>query len=46
MKIGIREQEESHRKKAGEFVLSPVKDRDLDTLEGVFKDIAGTLKWV
>lgn len=40
IRIGIREPNEAHRKKAGDFVLSPIDPADKKTLEEVFKKIA------
>jgi len=39
IRIGIREKDELHRKKAGAFVLSPITAKDKKVLEGVFKKI-------
>lgn len=43
IRIGIRPANETHRKKAGDFVLSPITSADMDTLEAVFGEIAGSL---
>ncbi len=40
VRIGIREKNESHRKKAGEFVLSPITASDRALLEEVFAAIS------
>jgi len=39
IRIGIREKDEVHRKKAGDFVLSPISSIDRETFEEVFKKI-------
>ena len=43
IRIGIREPNEMHRKKAGDFVLSPISARDKKTFEAVFEKIASSL---
>ena len=43
IRIGIREKDEAHRKKAGDFVLSPITAKDKKTFEEVFRDIERTL---
>jgi peptidyl-tRNA hydrolase, PTH1 family len=43
IRIGIREPYEAHRKKAGEFVLSPISTADRKIFEDVFKTIASSL---
>ena len=43
IRIGIREPNETHRKKAGDFVLSPIVPADKKTFEEVFKKIAELL---
>ena len=40
IRIGIREKDEAHRKKAGDFVLSPITPADKQAFEAVFKKIA------
>jgi PTH1 family peptidyl-tRNA hydrolase len=40
IRIGIREPNETHRKKAGDFVLSPINTADKKSFEEVFKKIA------
>ena len=44
IRIGIREPNETHRKKAGEFVLSPISKGNEKKLEGVFKTILSSLQ--
>lgn len=44
IRIGIRDPHEVHRKKAGDFVLSPIPPRDMETLEKVFVQIGEMLK--
>lgn len=39
IRIGIREKNEQHRRKAGEFVLAPISTKDEKALEGVFEEI-------
>ena len=39
VRIGIRPKTEIQRKKAGTFVLSPIKKKDKEILDGVFKKI-------
>jgi PTH1 family peptidyl-tRNA hydrolase len=41
IRIGIREKDEPRRKKAGDFVLSPITADDKKTFEGIFEKIAG-----
>jgi PTH1 family peptidyl-tRNA hydrolase len=43
IRIGIREAEETHRKKAGEFVLSPITPEDKKIFESVFETISAIL---
>lgn len=43
IRIGIREKDEAHRKKAGDFVLSPISASDRKTFEGVFERIFDSL---
>jgi PTH1 family peptidyl-tRNA hydrolase len=43
IRIGIREKDEPHRKKAGDFVLSPITAKDKKVLENVFKNISASL---
>ena len=43
IRIGIREPNETHRKKAGDFVLSPISARDKKIFEEVFKKISNSL---
>lgn len=43
IRIGIRKKDEVHRKKAGEFVLSPIGASDRKTLDGVFSAISQLL---
>jgi PTH1 family peptidyl-tRNA hydrolase len=43
IRIGIRAKDELHRKKAGEFVLSPITVKDKKALEGVFGKISDLL---
>jgi PTH1 family peptidyl-tRNA hydrolase len=43
IRIGIRAANEVHRKKAGDFVLSPISARDKKTFEEVFKKISNSL---
>ena len=43
IRIGIREKDEARRKKAGDFVLSPITAADKKTFEEVFKKIAAAL---
>jgi len=40
IRIGIREKDEARRKKAGDFVLSPITPADKEALEEVFKKIS------
>ena len=42
IRIGIRATNEAHRKKAGDFVLSPVTAADKKIFEGVFEEIKNT----
>jgi PTH1 family peptidyl-tRNA hydrolase len=42
VRIGIREKSELHRKKAGEFVLSPITAKDKKIFENVFRKISDT----
>ncbi|HEY5220968.1 MAG TPA: aminoacyl-tRNA hydrolase [Candidatus Paceibacterota bacterium] len=44
IRIGIREKDEGHRKKAGDFVLSPITPADKKTFEEVFGKIAVSLR--
>lgn len=44
IRIGIREQDESHRKKAGDFVLSPITAADKETFEKVFEKIERSVR--
>jgi len=39
IRIGIRERDEVHRKKAGDFVLSPISAKDRIAFEEVFKNV-------
>ncbi len=39
IRIGIRTANEAHRKKAGEFVLSPITTADKETFEAVYRKI-------
>jgi PTH1 family peptidyl-tRNA hydrolase len=43
IRIGIREKDEHRRKKAGEFVLSPITAKDKKTFEKVFEKIPALL---
>jgi PTH1 family peptidyl-tRNA hydrolase len=43
IRIGIREPNEAHRKKAGDFVLSPISATDKKTFEQVFEKISSSL---
>jgi PTH1 family peptidyl-tRNA hydrolase len=43
IRIGIREQNEIHRKKAGDFVLSPITATDKKVFEEVFQKISASL---
>ncbi len=43
IRIGIREPNEAHRKKAGDFVLSPITASDKKSFEEVFRKIASSL---
>jgi PTH1 family peptidyl-tRNA hydrolase len=43
IRIGIREPNEVRRKKAGDFVLSPIVSADKKIFEEVFREIAGSL---
>jgi PTH1 family peptidyl-tRNA hydrolase len=43
IRIGIREKDEVHRKKAGDFVLSPIRPNDKKLFEEVFNKISGVL---
>jgi PTH1 family peptidyl-tRNA hydrolase len=43
IRIGIREPNEAHRKKAGDFVLSPITLTDKKTFERVFSEISDSL---
>ena len=40
IRIGIREKEEAHRKKAGDFVLSPITPAEKKAFEEVFEKIS------
>jgi PTH1 family peptidyl-tRNA hydrolase len=40
IRIGIRSKDEVHRKKAEEFVLSPIKPNDMNIFEALFEEIA------
>jgi PTH1 family peptidyl-tRNA hydrolase len=42
IRIGIRAVNEIHRKKAGDFVLSPITAQDKKIFEGVFEEIRDT----
>ena len=42
IRIGIREPNETHRKKAGDFVLSPISASDKKSFEEVFKKISAS----
>jgi PTH1 family peptidyl-tRNA hydrolase len=42
IRIGIRAANEVHRKKAGDFVLSPITADDKKIFEGVFEEIRNT----
>lgn len=42
IRIGIRAANETHRKKAGDFVLSPITATDKKIFEDVFKEIKNT----
>jgi PTH1 family peptidyl-tRNA hydrolase len=44
IRIGIRDPQEAERKKAGDFVLSPIGARERETLEKVFMEIAESLR--
>jgi PTH1 family peptidyl-tRNA hydrolase len=44
IRIGIREKDETHRKKAGDFVLSPISTDDKKILEEVFQKISDVLE--
>jgi PTH1 family peptidyl-tRNA hydrolase len=43
LRIGIREKDEAHRKKAGDFVLSPITAKDKKIFETVFQKISFSL---
>jgi len=43
IRIGIREPNEEHRKKAGDFVLSPISKKNMATLTAVFDQISAKL---
>jgi len=43
IRVGIREKNELHRKKAGEFVLSPITAKDKKIFESVFSKISDLL---
>ncbi len=43
VRIGIREKSELRRKKAGEFVLSPITTKDKKIFEGVFQKVFNLL---
>ena len=43
IRIGIREKDEAHRKKAGDFVLSPISQSNQKIFDEVFAKIAGDL---
>jgi PTH1 family peptidyl-tRNA hydrolase len=43
IRIGIREKDEVRRKKAGDFVLSPISTADKKTFEEVFRKISALL---
>ena len=43
IRVGIRAANEAHRKKAGDFVLSPITATDKKIFENVFEKIAGLL---
>jgi PTH1 family peptidyl-tRNA hydrolase len=43
VRIGIREKDEIHRKKAGAFVLSPITAKDKKAFQEVFTEIAQTI---
>lgn len=43
VRIGIRDEKEVKRKKAGEFVLKTIKKKDMDRLAEVFKKISSEL---
>lgn len=43
IRIGIRAKNEPHRKKAGDFVLSPVTPADKEAFEGVFTNISDAI---
>jgi PTH1 family peptidyl-tRNA hydrolase len=40
IRVGIRERDEQHRKKAEEFVLSPISTKDKRVFEDIFKNLA------
>lgn len=44
LRIGVRDPNETRRRKAGDFVLSKVTPQDMQTLEEVFREIAQELK--
>ncbi|HUC31333.1 MAG TPA: aminoacyl-tRNA hydrolase [Candidatus Paceibacterota bacterium] len=44
IRIGIREPNEAHRKKAGDFVLSPITHADKKVFDEVFQKISATLE--
>ncbi len=44
VRIGIRDPHEVRRKKAGDFVLSPISPRDMDVLDEVFVKIGEALR--
>jgi len=43
IRIGIRAKDEPHRKKAGDFVLSPITSADKEEFEKVFEKISSSL---
>jgi PTH1 family peptidyl-tRNA hydrolase len=43
IRIGIRQKDETHRKKAGDFVLSPITPADKKIFAGVFQKISASL---
>jgi PTH1 family peptidyl-tRNA hydrolase len=44
IRIGVRDPQEERRRKAGDFVLSPISASDMRTLEETFSAIAAKLK--
>ncbi len=44
IRIGIRDEHEEHRKKAGDFVLSPITASNMEKMEAAFGDIAEELR--